>query len=349
VSCFIRGETIIGALAFAAANRNNPAVNPLLALRPLQFLPPFRNFPNAVESGKTRDGKWTWTARLAMEVTDTLNAYVSYATGFKASSFNLSRDSRPTPADYQRLAAAGLLVPNLTTGSRFAGPENARVIELGLKANWEVASANLTFFHQRVTGFQSNIFTGTGFALANAGQQTTYGAEFEGTVRPTKELSLNLAMVYLKPKYDSFPNSALGDASGREPAGTPGISATFGGQYNKELSNGDRIILRADYHHESPVQIVDGLPGFIQRNALGQVVSYQPAFDAARPFTREVNEVNASLTYAMMNGLELSVWARNLTDNRYLITIFDSVAQSGSISGYPNQPRTFGATARFKF
>ncbi|MFN5903278.1 MAG: TonB-dependent receptor, partial [Novosphingobium sp.] len=149
--------------------------------------------------------------------------------------------------------------------------------------------------------------------------------------------------------YDSFPNSALGDASGRQPAGIPGISATFGAQWNKELGNGDRIILRADYYHESPVQIVDGLPGFIQRNAVGQVVSYQPAFDIARPFRREVNEVSASATYALMSGLEFSIWGRNLTNNRYFLSLFDSVAQSGSISTYPNQPRTFGATVRFKW
>lgn len=340
---------VTGATNFANLNQTNPAVNQLLGLRTLQFLPPFRNFPNAVENGKTSDGKWTWTARLAMDVTDTLNAYVSYATGFKASSFNLSADSRPTSGDYLRLAAAGLLVPNLTTGSRFAGPENARVFELGLKANWGLVSANLTAFHQRITGFQSNIFTGTGFALANAGQQTTYGIEFDGMVKPTEELTLTASMVYLKPKYDSFPNSALGDASGRQPAGIPGISATFGAQWNKELGNGDRIILRADYYHESPVQIVDGLPGFIQRNAVGQVVSYQPAFDIARPFRREVNEVSASATYALMSGLEFSIWGRNLTNNRYFLSLFDSVAQSGSISTYPNQPRTFGATVRFKW
>ncbi|MFM6951346.1 MAG: TonB-dependent receptor, partial [Novosphingobium sp.] len=93
----------------------------------------------------------------------------------------------------------------------------------------------------------------------------------------------------------------------------------------------------------------EGLPAFIQRNALGQVITNQPAFDAARPFTRKVDELNASLTYAMENGIELSLWGRNLTNNRYLIQIFDSVAQSGSVSAYPNQPRTYGASLRFKW
>ena len=156
-------------------------------------------------------------------------------------------------------------------------------------------------------------------------------------------------MVYLDPKYDSFTASAVGDLSGTRPAGVPELSTTVGAQWNQELANGDRVILRGDWHMESEVQIAEGLPAFIQRNALGQVITYQPAFDAARPFTRKVDEVNASITYAMDNGLELSLWGRNLTNNRYLIQIFDSVAQSGSVSAYPNQPRTYGASLRFKW
>ncbi|MGC4090181.1 MAG: TonB-dependent receptor [Polyangiaceae bacterium] len=79
------------------------------------------------------------------------------------------------------------------------------------------------------------------------------------------------------------------------------------------------------------------------------MLNYQPGLDAARPFKREVNELNASLTYAMANGLELSVWGRNLLNNRYLNVIFDLVAQSGSISAYVNQPRTYGVSARFRW
>ena len=343
------GQIVAGSTAYANANAANPAVNPLLGLRALQFLPPFLNIPNAVENGQSRDGKWTWTARLAYELNDTINTYVSYATGFKVSSFNLSRDSRPLAADLPAIRTAGLALPNLTTGSRYAGPENAKVLELGVKANWGMASANLTLFKQTITGFQSNVFTGTGFALANAGKQSTKGIEFDGMIKPVDALTLNVALVYLDPKYDSFTASAVGDLSGTRPAGIPKLSTTIGAQWVQNLGNGDRVILRGDWHAESKVQITEGLPAFIQRNALGQVITNQPAFDAARPFTRKVDELNASLTYAMENGIELSLWGRNLTNNRYLIQIFDSVAQSGSVSAYPNQPRTYGASLRFKW
>ncbi len=337
-----------GVGAFAAANAANPAVNPLLALRALQFLTPFQNFPNAVESGKSRDSDWSYTARLAYEVNDTLNVYASYATGFKASSFNLSRDSRPLAADVTALNAARLGVVNLRPGSRFARPEESIVYELGIKGNWGLASANLTFFRQILKDFQTNTFVGTGFIFANAEKQTTDGVEFDGLVKPTDELTLTLAMTYLDPRYDSFVGSPIGDLSGLDIISTAQISATFGAQWDQPLGNGDRIIARGDFHYESAVQDAQGLPDFAVTLPNG-TRDFGPARAAARPFRREVSNLNASLTYAMEMGLELSVFGRNLLDNRDLLGVFDSVAQSGSVSGYTNQPRTYGVSARYRF
>lgn len=343
----IVGQIQAGVQAFAAANAANPALNPFLALRTLQFLPPFLNVPNSVEDGRTADTDWSYTARLAYDVSPTLNVYLSYATGFKASSFNLSRDSRPLASDLAAIRAAGLAPVNLTTGSRFAGPEDTTVYELGIKGNWDFASGNLTFFRQTIDGFQSNIFTGTGFALANAGEQETFGIEFDSIVRPTDELTLNVAFTYLDAKFNSFVGSSVGDLSGFQVANVPEISASFGGQYDREINAaGDRIILTANYHYEAPTQIVDGLPAFYNPRD----PSTQPiAIAAARPFRRQIDDVSASITYAFGMGLELSVWGRNLLDDRYITTVFDSVAQAQSVSGYPNQPRTYGVAARYRF
>jgi iron complex outermembrane recepter protein len=51
----------------------------------------------------------------------------------------------------------------------------------------------------------------------------------------------------------------------------------------------------------------------------------------------------------MESGIELGIWARNLLDDQYIITVFDGVAQAGTVSGYPSQPRTYGGLVRFKF
>ena len=212
-------ETIRAAFAQAnpvafgqiAAAAQSPAQNPLLGLTPFQFQPPFLTIPNAVEDGETSDDKFTYLLRASYQATNEVNVYFSYATGFKASSVNLSRDSRPVFGDYipgpgrsQILAPpspilnAGLAIPNLTTGSRFAGPEEAEVYELGIKGQWPGWGFNLAVFDQTIKGFQSFLFTGTGFQLNNAGQQSVRGFEFDTTINPTDGLVLTFAATHLR-------------------------------------------------------------------------------------------------------------------------------------------------------
>jgi iron complex outermembrane recepter protein len=316
---------------------NNPAFNPLLALQPLQFLPPFLNYPNSVEDGRTRDKDLAYTLRANYKVSDDVSLYATHATGFKASSFNLSRDSRPPASIFipgspvtnpaaSPIRTAGLALPNLTTGSRSAAPEYATVYEIGAKAQFGRSSFNLAVFKQSLEGFQQNIFVGTGFLLGNAEKQSTWGVEFDAIVRPVDQLSLNLNVAWLDPVYDSFTRSAFGDLSGTRPAGIPEYSVTIGGSYRFDLGE-NRLIVRGDFNHQSNVQVLDGFPDF----------------------RREQNLLNAAATLQLKNGLEFSVWGRNITNDQFLLSIFPSVAQNGSVSGYPNQPRTFGGTVRFTF
>ena len=324
----------------------DPAQNPLLALQAFQFQPPFLAIPNAVEDGKTRDDKLTYLFRASYEVTPEVNVYASYATGFKASSVNLSRDSRPLNTDFTAgpggstilapsspILNAGLAVPNLVSGSRFAGPEEAEVYEIGLKASIEGVNFNLALFDQSIEGFQSFAFTGTGFALRNAGKQSVRGFEMDVNIRPTDGLVLTFAATHLDPLFDDFPGSVLGDLTGVRPAGIPAWAIATSATYTHEFGlSGNRLITRVDYNHESDTPINNGLPTFGPNN-----------------FTREVNLVNASMTFAMENGIEVGIWGRNLFDDQYILTIFDGVAQAGTVSGYPSAPRTYGGVVRFKF
>ena len=328
------------------ASGPTPTCNPLLGLQQLQFLPPFLAVPNAVEDAQTRDDNFSYTLRASFEITPDLNTYFTYATGFKASSVNLSRDSRPLASDFtpgpfgstilapsSPIRDAGLAVPNLTTGTRFAGPEDAEVYEIGLKGNFPGVSFNLALFDQTLKGFQSNLFTGTGFALSNAEQQSTRGFEFDTVITPADALAVTFAMTYLDAEYDSFANSPVGDLTGARPGGIPEIALSTSATYTHDFgASGNALIGRVDYSHESNVFINNGLTTVRDND-----------------FRREVNLVNASLTLALANGLEISGFVRNLTNDRYILTVFPSVAQSGSVSGYPSAPRTYGGTVRFKF
>ncbi|WP_299193514.1 TonB-dependent receptor [uncultured Erythrobacter sp.] len=327
------------------AAATDPAQNPLLGLAAFQFQPPFLNFPNSVEPGITNDDEFTYLLRASYEISPEVNVYASYSTGFKASSINLSRDSRPSNLDFlagpggstfaapdSAIINAGLAVPNLVSGSRFAGPEETEVYEIGVKGQWDGVGINIALFDQSIEGFQSFAFTGTGFALRNAGKQSVRGFEMDATVVPTDGLVLTFAMTHLDPLFDDFPGSVLGDLSGVRPAGIPSIAISTSATYTHEWDSGTALVTRIDYNHESNTPINNGLPTFGPNN-----------------FSREVNLVNGSMTLKLNNGLEVGIWGRNLLDAEYITTIFDSVAQAGSVSGYPNQPRTYGGLVRFKF
>ena len=302
------------------------------ALQELQFLPPTVNFPNSVENGNTKDDDTTWTVRLAFELTDNVNAYVSAGTGFKATSWNLSRDSRPFPEDQAGIEAAGLTVPNLVYTTRYATPEYSTVYEIGLKARWDTVALNLAIFDQEIEGFQENIFTGTGFNLANAGKRSTTGLEIDVRWQPTKSFQASLGATFMDPLYDSF-ELAQGvggtvDLSGTTPAGIHEVSILVSGAYSFTMGNADGFV-RADYLYEDKVPVISNTPA-----------------DLA---TREVSTINASAGLAWDNGFELMLWGRNLNNDEYLTSAFPSVAQAGSFSGYPNQPRTYGLTLRKHF
>jgi outer membrane receptor protein involved in Fe transport len=128
--------------------------NPLLPLQAVQILPQVVDFPNSVENGQSKDDQTTWTARFAFDLTDQLNAYVSAGTGFKATSWNLSRDSRPFASDIPALEAAGLTVPNLVPATRLADPEDSTLYEVGLKGAFDNWTFNLAIFDQEIENFQ---------------------------------------------------------------------------------------------------------------------------------------------------------------------------------------------------
>lgn len=328
---------------------NNPAFNPLLGLQALQFLPPFLAYPNAVETGSSNDNNTTYTVRLAYDVNDNFNVYGSYATGFKATSWNLSRDSRPLSSNFipgspvsnppaSPIRTAGLALPNLSTGTRLAGPEEAEVFEIGVKAAFDNLAINMAIFDQSIEGFQSNVFTGVGFALANAGKQSTQGLELDATWNATDNLMLTFAGTFQDPTYDSFVASATGDISGTAPSGIPETATSTSATYTFNVRNLESFV-RADWQYESPTTYFDavgaGFTGTDNQALIG--------------IEKEISTFNASAGFTTEGGLGVTLWGRNLFDDEYITTAFPSVAQAGSISGYPSQPATYGITVRKAF
>jgi len=309
--------------------------NPLGAAQAFQFLPPVQALPNSIEDNTTDDDDLTYTLRLAYDLTDNTNIYAGVSTGFKASSWNLSRDSRPTAASRAQLIGTGQSVPNPGAGTRFASPEESTVYELGLKSTFDQGSVYVTLFSQEIKGFQSNTFTGTGFNLVNAGKQTTEGVEIEITYLPTDDLKLGFAGTFLDPIYDSFVGAAgiqpavTQDLSGQFVRGVHETSIAVSAEYSFNVFNDWDGFARASYQYEDEVQTNENVP---------------EAFS-----TEEFKLLNASIGATSPEGLGVMLWARNLTDHATETTGFPLPGVPGVFNTYRSQPRTFGVTVSKEF
>jgi iron complex outermembrane receptor protein len=290
------------------------------------------NFPNANESGKLDGDKVTYALRAAYDF-GAVNAYVSYSTGWKAGAYNLSSDSRP---------------PDVNGVGRTADPEDVTNVEVGLKAGFQGGYVNLAIFDQSIKGFQSNNYTGTGYALVNAGKQTVKGFELDAAYRPINWLDLTGAATYLDAKYDSFKSAPcvsydtvncpivngqmppFRDLSGKRPAGIPEWTVSMAATLSHAFGNGFGSYLRGEYNYVSSTQLFENTPP--ELSTWGQ------------------NFVNASLGLTNEpHKYEVMIWARNLTNDDTMVATFPTVAQTGSYSGFPNQPRTYGVTFRKKW
>ena len=292
------------------------------------------NFPNANESGVLRGSKLTEALRANYDF-GSWSAYAGWSTGWKAGAYNLSSDSRP---------------PDANGIGRTAGPENVSNIEAGLKAETRKGYVTLAVFDEAIKGFQSNAYTGTGYSLVNAGKESTRGFEFDGAYRPASWVALTGSATFLDAKYDSFTHApcvsfdtvrcpidpATGlmpdfrDLSGQRPAGIPKWSLSASVTLNQEFGAGYTAFVRTEYDFASKTPLIETVPANLS--------------------TYGTNNVNASLGVESKPGhWSVSLWARNLFDDREMVGVFPTVAQTGSYSGFPNAPRTFGVTLGSKF
>ena len=292
------------------------------------------NFPNAAESGKLSGDKVSYTVRAAYDF-GPVNAYVSYSTGWKAGAYNLSSDSRP---------------PDTNGVGRTAGPESVTVYEAGVKARFPGGYLNVAIFDQAINGFQSNEYTGTAYALVNAGKESARGVEFDVAYSPTTWLAWTGAATYLDPKFDSFTHApcfsydtarcptnpltglfpTFRDLSGEKPAGIPTWTISTSATVSHSIGDDYRVYLRAEYYYVSSTTLDENTPPSLA--TWGEKI------------------VNASLSLTNQpHQFEVMLWARNLTNYRTIIGVFPTVAQSGSYSGFPDQPRSYGVTLRKRF
>ena len=327
-------------------------------------------------------------------MTDNINVYASYSTGFKASSVNLSRDSapnindfvdasgRPIAAAFQALpnnitartttgqlidnetqdadiAADATLVPSLLRGfgTRFAGPEETTNYEIGVKARFETWAINLTAFDLSVDGFQSNAFNGSGFSLLNAGEQSSRGIEWDISWSPIEALDLTFGGIYLDANFDDFVGStdlfgASADITDETPAGIAPYSLTGSATYSHSFQNGWEGFIRGDIAYDSNTAILDAFEAIDRSTSTvragGGTVPIASLTNFAN-LDRDQFLLNGGIGLEFNNGFGLQGYVRNLTNDNFLQSSFGVPGLGGLFAGYPNTPRTYGVTGRYKF
>ena len=323
--------------AQAAILATDPNYNPLLGLQGIQFLPQFVNYPNIAQDGKSNDDNIDYTFKLSYQLNDAATIYGGVSTGYKATAWNISRDSLPDATETLALAAAGTPVgPNTGLGKRYADPEESEVLEIGAKILLPTGYLNIAVFDQKIEGFQSNTFVGTGFILANAGSQSTEGYEFDLVMSPTESIDLAISGLFMDPIYDSFPNSSAGDLSGTMPSNISEDTISSTVTWNWNLNNWDGYV-RLSHLYSSEAKLLEN-------------PAWQAILEYAGNGIKTQDTLNISAGIEKEN-LSIMFWGKNINDDEYLISAFPAVADPTftTFFGYPNAYSSYGLTLNYMF
>ncbi len=335
----------------------DPAVAAFLANTPFNLLNDFSAFQNFSPVNSSQyptersDDNLSYNIILSYDVSDTLNIYASYSTGFKPGGFSLTYEA-------------------VETGVFEFEDETASSWEIGAKGSLLDGSMvyAVTYFNQEIEDFQSENFVGNGFALDNAGSIEVSGIEFDVQWAATERLFLTLGGTWLiDNKYGEYefapcpdsspllgpvynPADPLFAACASPRVNNRGVAGTFNDLSGVDRGSSDLVAaFTATYTHpvgDSMELSWRGEANYTSEFAL--VTGLDP-----RPVANQDDFTlyNASVTLgAEDQAWALQLWGRNITDQEYVKGGFPSVGYLGaSFNNYPGDPQTYGLTLRLRY
>lgn len=286
--------------------------------------------PQAYQAGAA-DTNVSGQLTAAYQLNPRINTYATYATSYKPIGLNLS--GVPTDA---------LGRPALDAAT--VKPEDEHHIEIGVKTEpLRGVTANVTVFNTDIKDYQANVVNAQvgvlrGY-LANADRVRVRGAEFDGSARVNRQLSVYGSAAYTDGTYVSFPDAP------------PPLEET-GGPQVKDISGSDvpgiskwALSLGGEYTHSGTVVGRSGeLFGAID-------ASYRSSFSSSATASKYLvidgyALLNARVGFRWPDGWSLSLWSRNLLDKNYFELLSAAPGGSGLYVGLPGDPRTVGVTLR---
>ena len=283
------------------------------------------------------DDQFTGTFKLTWFPSDATMVYASYATGFKSGGTNTERISN----EFSSLFDA----------------ETSESFEIGFKGDIGPVRMALTYYDTTYEDFQAQAFTGTGFNLQNAGEIENTGFETEFLWRPFDGTEVQLIYTHNEAEYVSFEFGTCWDTypfhTGIDDPGLPeGFNSLLALErcdksgnpvgYNPE----DRLFLAV----QQELVLSDNTSMY----ARVEYSSFSEQFTDGDldPFTiqDDFDILNARIGFNFDSwNSSLTIWGRNITDERYFVGSFDAPVQVGRMNAYPSEPSTWGVTFRKNF
>jgi iron complex outermembrane recepter protein len=239
------------------------------------------NFVGA-DSGAPHWDKLTYEGGVSTKLTQSVNAYLKYSTGFKGGGLQL-----------------GTLAPPVK-------PETNSSVEAGLKGLFfeHTLETNIAVFHMSYNDLQLTKVQGFVTGFLNAAKATVEGAELEAIWHPTKAFRTEFTGSLLDAKFDSFESADPSDpvavppiqnlAGKRLPNSPPG-ALSLGAYYTLDSATSGSVTLGARYYW--------------------QAREYLTVFNTPDISQAAVGRVDLTANFASRNGLwGASMFAKNLTD-----------------------------------
>jgi iron complex outermembrane receptor protein len=277
-------------------------------------------FLNFVSTGKNSDDRFNPRFSVAYELTDDINVYGSYATGFTASAFN----ARP-------FGASGIFALE---------PEDVTSYEFGFKSNLFGnmlrlnAAAFLTKF-DKIVGTLRDPTVRDGacaiFCNDNVGNAEITGFEVEAVARPVVGLMISGNVGYTDFQYKELLAATQGLTLDSPQTRVPKWNLSGAVQYEAPVGADQYVIPRVDVSYRSDIAY--------SNNVLA-VSSVQSGYAL----------VNLRLTYRNEDhGFSLAAAVTNVFDEYYLTTITDQRESFGFLSATVGRPREWSLTLRKEF
>ncbi len=212
-------------------------------------------------------------------------------------------------------------------------PEDLTAYEVGAKTELfeRRVRLNSAAFYYDYKDMQVRQTLGPGLAtINNAGAATIYGAELEATVVVGGGVTLGGFVNHLDSEYEELielvggvPIDRSGNRLNRAPSWQYGVHV----DYTHEWRAGLRLNANASYYHESK--------------------SYYDASNSPFVANDGWETVDARLAVSHANGIEVYVFGKNLTDDRYIAHVIP--VPPNYYAAYVNAPRRYGIGMKYSF